>query len=109
MKLGLLTAPFADQSLDEVSTWAGKAGFSAIEIAVWPRSGDIKRRYAGTSHINVETLTQRQADRIFDDLATKGLEISSLAYYPNPLYPDPAVSGLAICASQDSDQGCADA
>lgn len=96
MKLGILTAPFADQSLDDVSTWASQAGFSALEIAVWPQAGDAQRRYAGTSHIDVRTLDQSTADRIVGDLEGKGLSISSLAYYPNPLDPNPEVSGAAF-------------
>ena len=96
MKLGILTAPFADQTLDEVAGWASAAGFSAIEIAVWPRSGGTERRYAGTSHIDVANLTAPEADRIAGDLEARGLTISSLAYYPNPLDPDPAVAGAAI-------------
>lgn len=96
MKLGILTAPFGEQSLEEVSSWASSAGFSAIEIAVWPRAGGTARRYAGTSHIDVANLDQSGADRIVGDLTANGLTISSLAYYPNPMDPDPAVSGAAI-------------
>jgi sugar phosphate isomerase/epimerase len=96
MKLGILTAAFPSLDLDEVSTWASDAGFSAIEIAVWPAGGKVARRYAGTAHIDVRGLTPSDADRIVDDLAKKGLTISSLAYYPNPLDPDPEVSTAAV-------------
>lgn len=101
MKLGILTAPFPDQSLNEVSDWASQAGFSAIEIAVWPQVTGTKRRYAGTSHIDVRNLDQTAADRIVADLAGKGLTISSLAYYPNPLDPNPDVAGAAFAHLRD--------
>jgi len=96
MKLGILTAAFPSLGLDEVSTWASQSGFSAIEIAVWPAGGKVARRYAGTAHIDVRGLTPSDASRIADDLANKGLTISSLAYYPNPLDPDPEVSTAAF-------------
>ncbi|MFN0114026.1 MAG: sugar phosphate isomerase/epimerase family protein [Paracoccaceae bacterium] len=90
MKLGLLTAPFPDTSLMEVADWSASAGFSALEIACWPRSGGETRRYAGTSHIDVERLTKAQAQDIAGAIAAKGLTISGLGYYPNPLHADPA-------------------
>ena len=96
MKLGLLTAAFPALTLDEVSTWAAENGFEAIEIAVWPTGGGAARRYAGTAHIDVATLDQPTADRIVGDLAAKGLTISALAYYPNPLSADPAESAAAF-------------
>lgn len=96
MKLGLLTAAFPDLSLDEVSGWASGSGFEAIEIAVWPAGGKVERRYAGTAHIDVRGLGRDEAARIVDGLAAKDLEISALAYYPNPLDPDPAASAAAF-------------
>ena len=88
MKLGLLTAPFEDSNLEDVAEWAGSNGFSALEIACWPASGGEKRRYAGTSHINVDGLTAEQGSEIIGQLADKGIEISGLGYYPNPLHAD---------------------
>lgn len=90
MKLGVLTAPFADVPLDQVADWAGSVGFEALEIACWPRSTGPTRRYAGTSHIDVAGLSDAEAGEIPARLAEKGLAISALAYYPNPLHPDAA-------------------
>jgi sugar phosphate isomerase/epimerase len=90
MKLGILTAPFADRSLDEVARYAADAGFEALEIACWPRSSGPSRRYAGTSHIDVATLSASEGREIVDRLAEQGLAVSALAYYPNPLHPDAA-------------------
>ena len=86
MKLGLLTAPFPRRSLDRVASWAAGEGFQMLEIACWPAAGGERRRYAGTSHIDV---TRVDPDRVLGTLAEHGLEISSLAYYPNNLHPDP--------------------
>jgi sugar phosphate isomerase/epimerase len=88
MKLGLLTAPFEDTPLLEVADWAGANGFSAFEVACWPSSGGEKRRYAGTSHIDVDGLSRAQGEEIIGALAERGIEISGLGYYPNPLHAD---------------------
>lgn len=90
MKLGILTAPFPDRSLDEVARYAAGAGFEALEIACWPRSGGPSRRYAGTSHIDVAALSASEGREIVARLAEQGLAVSALAYYPNPLHPDAA-------------------
>jgi sugar phosphate isomerase/epimerase len=96
MKLGLLTAAFPSLTLDEVSTWAAANGFETIEVAVWPSGGGKSRRYAGTAHIDVVRLDKSAADRIVAGLAAKGLSISALAYYPNPLSADPEESAAAF-------------
>lgn len=90
MKLGLLTAPFPDLTLDQVAGWAAAAGLGTLEIACWPASGGEARRYAGTCHIDVATLTAAQADDIRARLDAQGVTISGLGYYPNPLHPDAA-------------------
>ena len=90
MKLGFLTAPLPDTPLMEVADWAAAAGFDSLEIACWPRSTGPARRYAGTSHIDVANLSDAQATEIVDEIASKGLSISGLGYYPNPLHPDAA-------------------
>lgn len=91
MQLGILTAPFPDTPLEDVATWAAAAGFQSLEIACWPRSGGEKRRYAGTSHLPVEDMTPALASEIMGMLADKGLSVSGLGYYPNPLHADAAV------------------
>ena len=53
MKLGLLTAPFPRRSLARVAEWAAGEGFEMLEVACWPAAGGDRRRYAGTSHIDV--------------------------------------------------------
>ena len=89
MKLGLLTAAFPDLTLEEVADWAGAHGFETLEIACWPAGGGEKRRYAGVSHIDTENLDAGGAAAVRELLTSRGLGISSLAYYPNHLHPDP--------------------
>ncbi len=87
MKLGLLTAAFPDLSLEEVAAWAAGEGFEALEIACWPGGAGERRRYAGVTHIDVDSFDPGE---VKDVLARNGLEISALAYYPNNLHPDDA-------------------
>jgi sugar phosphate isomerase/epimerase len=96
MKLGLLTAPFPDLSLEDVAAWTGANGFDSLEIACWPAATGPTRRYAGTSHIDVSDLSASRASEIVDQVATHGLTISGLGYYPNPMHPDRETREAAI-------------
>jgi sugar phosphate isomerase/epimerase len=88
VKLGFITVPFGHWSLEEVARWAKGAGFGALEVCCWPvESGDV-RRYAGVTHIDVDTLDADGAAGINETLAEIGIEISGLGYYPNNLHPD---------------------
>jgi sugar phosphate isomerase/epimerase len=85
MKLGVMTAAFPGLTLDEVADWTSSEGFEMLEVACWPSDGGEKRRYAGVSHIDVDALDE---DAVHATFERTGLEISSLAYYPNNLHPD---------------------
>ena len=87
MKLGLITAICDQMSFEEVVDFASKEGLECLEVACWPVE-KATRRYAGVSHIDVANLTAEKAKEINDLLKEKNVEISSLAYYPNPLVPD---------------------
>ncbi|PZO81322.1 MAG: AP endonuclease [Mesorhizobium amorphae] len=90
MQLGILTAPFPETPLGEVASWAADAGFETLEIACWPKAEGSTRRYAGTSHIDVANLSDGEAREIPASLEARGLSISALGFYPNPLHPDRA-------------------
>ena len=96
MKLGFLTAPFQDTPLGEVADWAGANGFESLEIACWPPSKGSSRRYAGTSHIDVTDLSDGRASEIVEEVASHGLTISGLGFYPNPMHPDRETREAAI-------------
>lgn len=88
MKIGLITSILDGMAFKEVIDFAAQTGLECLEVACWPADGGAKRRYAGVSHIDAETLTAEKAEEIKAYLKVKGVEISALAYYPNPLDPD---------------------
>jgi sugar phosphate isomerase/epimerase len=87
VRLGLLTAAFGGLTLEQVAEWAAGNGFEMLEVACWPSGGGERRRYAGVTHIDVESF---DPGAVRDTLDRHGLQISSLAYYPNNLHPDDA-------------------
>lgn len=87
MKFGLLTAICEGMTFEEVVDFAAENNLECLEVACWPATG-AKRRYAGVSHIDAANLTPEKAKEINDLCASKGIVISSLAYYPNTLDPD---------------------
>ena len=95
MKFGFITAILDGWSFDEMMETASQLGFSCVEVACWP-AGKAERRYAGVSHIDVASLTDESAQHILDTCAEKKVAISSLAYYPNPMDPDPEKREAAI-------------
>ncbi|OQB15208.1 MAG: Inosose dehydratase [Firmicutes bacterium ADurb.Bin193] len=88
MKLGFVSAILADLSFEEVITFASDNGFSCVEFLCWP-VGKAERRYAGVTHIDVARADDNTIKYIKDFTKEKGVEISALGYYPNPLDPDP--------------------
>ncbi|UCG49975.1 MAG: sugar phosphate isomerase/epimerase [Phycisphaerales bacterium] len=87
IKLGFLSAILADLTFEEVISFAAETGYSCVEIMCWP-VGKAERRYAGVTHIDATQLTARKADEILAFLADKGVTVSGLGYYPNPLEAD---------------------
>jgi len=95
MKLGFVSAIVPELSFEEVIDLAAAYGYSCVEICCWPL-GKAERRYAGVTHIDVETLDGKKAGEIKNYCQTKGVEISALGYYPNPLDPDEEKSRFFI-------------
>jgi sugar phosphate isomerase/epimerase len=87
VKLGFLSAILADQTFEEVISFAAETGYSCVEIMCWP-VGKAERRYAGVTHIDVTNLSNNKIDQIHDLLRQKRVAISGLGYYPNPLEAD---------------------
>lgn len=87
MKLGFVTAILPDLSLEEVVDFAADTGYGCIEIMCWPK-GKAERRYAGVTHIDVAGFDNAAAGRVRETMAARGVSISGLGYYPNPLAPD---------------------
>ena len=87
MELGFVTAILPELSLTKVIKHAAEIGYDCIEVMCWPK-GKAIRRYAGVTHIDVTTLTKKDAEKINQLCAAKGIKISGLGYYPNPLTPN---------------------
>lgn len=90
MKLGFVSAILDQWTYEEMMDTAHEMGFQCVEVACWPQ-GKAERRYAGVSHIDAERVLEddEYAKHILDYAAKSGVEISSLAFYPNTLDADP--------------------
>lgn len=95
MKLGFVSAILAELSFEEVVDFASENGFDSVEMMCWP-VGKAERRYAGVTHIDVDTIDEEKVSYINNYLKQKGVEISGLGYYPNPLDPDKEKSKFYI-------------
>jgi sugar phosphate isomerase/epimerase len=87
MKLGIVSAIFDQSNFEEMINIVAENGLDCVEVACWPVE-KATRRYAGVSHIDVTKLNEQTAQKITDYAASKNVEISALAYYPNPLDED---------------------
>lgn len=84
MKLGFVSAILEGWTYEEMMDTAKEMGFQCVEVACWP-CGKAERRYAGVSHIDVDNLDKAH---ILNYAAGCGIEISSLAFYPNTMDAD---------------------
>ena len=97
MRLGFLTAPLPDTPLMDVADWAAEAEFDSLEIACWPRSARRPARRTPARPTSTSPIcSDQQAQEIVAEINGKGLAISGLGFYPNPLHADPAVRDPAI-------------
>ncbi|MHB8063785.1 MAG: sugar phosphate isomerase/epimerase family protein [Ruminiclostridium sp.] len=87
MKLGFVSAILDEMSFEQVINFAAENNFSCVELMTWPK-GKAERRYAGVTHIDVNEVNDEKAAYINDYAKSKGVEITALGYYPNPLDPD---------------------
>ena len=95
LQLGFVTAILPDLDFAGVVAFAGAEKFACIEVMCWPK-GKAERRYAGVTHIDVAGFDRPAADRVKETLATHGVFISGLGYYPNPLAPDEAEAAVYV-------------
>jgi sugar phosphate isomerase/epimerase len=87
MQLGFVSAIVPDLTLEEAFALGKATGYTCVELMCWPR-GKAERRYAGVTHIDVNTIDQAEVSRILGLAAANGMDISGLGYYPNFLSPD---------------------
>ena len=87
IKLGLVSAILGHKNFEETIDFLAANDLETVELACWP-AGKAERRYAGVSHLDVDGLTKEKADAALAYAKSKGVEISSLGYYPNFLDAD---------------------
>lgn len=87
MKLGFISAILEAMTFEEMIDTAARLGYECVEVACWP-CGKAERRYAGVSHIDVDTLDDEKISYIQNYCKEKQVEISALAYYPNTMDGD---------------------
>ena len=72
MRIGFYT----DYS-ESIAAFAQEVGFTSLQLSAWP-----------SSTLNADTITDDRIAEIRGDLDARGIEISALGYYPNPLDVD---------------------
>ena len=97
MKLGIVSAILDGWTYEEMIDEISRIGYECVEVACWPQ-GKAERRYAGVSHIDGAKVLEDDgyAKHVLDYAASKGVEISSLGYYPNTLDGDLAKREAAV-------------
>lgn len=94
INFGLLTAILPDSTFEEVIDYMAGVGFTCAEVCCWPK-GKAVRRYAGVTHIDVDACGADELAGYVKYAADKGIAISSLAYYPNPMDADEDAAATA--------------
>lgn len=87
MKLGFVSAILDGWSFEEMIDTAHDMGYTCVEVACWP-AGKAERRYAGVSHIDVDTLTEEKCTYLLNYCKARDVELSALAFYPNTMDED---------------------
>ena len=95
MQLGFVSALFADQTLEEVFSFASDEGYDCVEVMCWPPGGP-DRKYGGVCHIDLSDFTQAMADDVRALCDKHGVAISALGYYSVPLSADADQAKAAI-------------
>lgn len=86
VQLGFVSAIVPDLTFEETFRLAKDIGYDSVEVMCWPL-GKADRRYAGVTHLDVNSLDEAQIARVQDTVAGTNVAISGLGYYPNPLTP----------------------
>jgi len=95
MKLGLHSAILPDCTFEEVVDYAAGVGFKCLEVCCWPK-GKAIRRYAGITHIDLDACDEAKLLYYKKYAEDRGITISTLGYYPNPMDADQEASDVAV-------------
>ncbi|MBI2914978.1 MAG: sugar phosphate isomerase/epimerase [Firmicutes bacterium] len=96
MQIGFLTGILRHYSLVQLVEWASQNGFGALEIYAAP----------GNPHIDPAKLSEDDVGQIKELLSRTRITISSLAYYANPLDPDPEKRAAVIAHLKKLFEAC---
>ena len=99
MYLGFVSAIVPELSVEEVFSLASELSCDCVELMCWPK-GKATRRYAGVTHVDVQSLDRKKAQTLQTLSSESGVAISALGYYPNPLSPDPEEAKVSISQIQ---------
>lgn len=86
MKLGVFTVLFSDKTLDDMLDHVASKGIETVELGTGG--------YPGDAHCELnELLEDKQKQQEFmDKITSRGLSISALSCYSNPLHPQKQIS-----------------
>ena len=86
MKIGALSAAWADQPLEQVLDFFAEHGLEAVELGTG--------NYPPDSHCDPAALNKSKAkrDALLKAVDSRGMVISALSCHGNPLHPDPKVA-----------------
>jgi sugar phosphate isomerase/epimerase len=93
--LGLVSAILPDVPSDALLPFLKARDFEAVELMCWPQ-GKAERRYAGVTHLDVDTLDDHAVAQWQEWQSSTGVMVSGLGYYPNPLDPDEEKSAFHL-------------
>ncbi|PQO28392.1 sugar phosphate isomerase/epimerase [Blastopirellula marina] len=86
MPLGFVSAIIPEADLEQVFATAAAYDYECVEVACWPAHGP-EQKYSGTAHIDVAKMNPAYVAEIQHLMHQYEVQISALAYYPNPLSP----------------------
>ncbi len=95
MRLGFVSAIVPELLVEEVFSLASELSYDCVELMCWPK-GKATRRYAGVTHVDVQSLDRKKAQTLQTLSSGSGVAISALGYYPNPLSPDPEEAKVSV-------------
>lgn len=95
MQLGFVSAILPDLPLQEVLRHAARLGYACVEVMCWPTS-KADRRYAGVTHLDASQPDKVLIDTAATAVASTGVAISGLGYYPNYLSANRTEADAAI-------------
>lgn len=95
IQLGFVSAILPELNLRQVLELAAEIGYACVEVMCWPPS-KAERRYAGVTHLDLTRFDESTVGEVKSLVASTGVAISSIGYYPNCLSGNPAEAEIAV-------------